>query len=181
MKEWSEADETVGAIAAGLIPNHHPELASARMWYVFVSEAANKGGQELLGKVKKVSGFLQWITEKDFLIEIALPKWNDLEADARTALVDHMLERCVGTEDDKNSGQMKWSLREPEVQEFASILDRYGAWNPGLAGFVAVSKRVNLDGFVDEETATDLNADASEEVQATDGSQESQDGDDLEV
>lgn len=171
-KEWSDADDTVGAIAAGLIPNFHPHLADARMWFLFVSEASKKGGHELLGRVRKVSGLLQHVMDKDFLIEIPSPKWQELEADGRTALVDHCLERCLGEEDEKNG--MKWSLREPEVQEFASILDRHGAWHKGLAGFVAVSKRVNLDGFIEEGEgeAADLNADESEEVAVSTGDPE---------
>ena len=134
------------------------------MWYLFVSEASKKGGHELLGRVRKISGLMQHVVDKDFLIEIPSPKWNELASEARTALVDHLLERCMGEEDDKNANQMKWSLREPEVQEFASILDRHGAWHPGLAGFVAVSKRVNLDGFIEEDEATNLNADENVEV-----------------
>lgn len=172
-KEWSDADDTVGAIASGLIPNFHPHLADARMWYLFVSEASKKGGHELLGRVRKVSGLLQHVIDKDFLIEIPQPKWNELEAEGRTALVDHCLERCLGEPDEKNNDAMKWSLREPEVQEFASILDRHGAWHKGLAGFVAVSKRVNLDGFIEEENeATDLNADESAEVAVSAGDPE---------
>jgi hypothetical protein len=149
-KEWSEAEDTVGTIAGGLIPNYHAELASARIKYVFVSEASMKGGHEQYGRVKKVSGFLEWAIECDFLIEVALDKWNELEAHQRTALVDHLLERCTGEEDEK-SGDMKWKIREPDVQEFASILDRYGAWHTSLAGFVSVAKRVNLEGFEEEE------------------------------
>lgn len=149
-KEWSKAEDTVGSIAKGLIPNYHGELASARILYVYVSEASSKGGHEQYGRVKKVSGFNEWALECDFLIEVALDKWNELEAHQRTALVDHLLERCTGEEDEK-SGEMRWKLREPEVQEFASILDRYGAWHPALAGFVSVAKRANLEGFEEEE------------------------------
>jgi hypothetical protein len=160
-KEWSEADDSVGTIASGLIPNYHPHLASARILYIFVSEASKKGGQDVFGKVKRVSSFLEWVMEKDFILEIALPKWNELPAEGRTALVDHLLERCTGEENE--DGSLKWGLREPEVQEFASILDRYGAWHQGLAGFVSVAKRVNLEGFVEDDTATDLNAEESSE------------------
>jgi hypothetical protein len=149
-KEWSEADDSVGTIAGGLIPNYHAEIASARIKYVFVSEAAMKGGRELMGRVKKVSGFLEWAIECDFLIEVALNRWNELETHQRTALVDHLLEMCTGEEDEK-SGGMRWKLREPDVQEFSSILDRHGAWHTTLAGFVSVAKRVNLDGFEEED------------------------------
>lgn len=158
-KEWSDASDSVGTIAGGLIPNYHPELDTARIGYVFVSEASMKGGQELLGRVKKYSGYLEFALERDFDIEIPLDKWNGLEQHQRTALVDHLLERITGEEDEK-TGEMKWRTREPDVQEFLSILDRHGAWHNQLAGFVSVAKRVNLEGFTEE----DLNATEEEQV-----------------
>lgn len=156
-KTWEDATETVGSIAAGLIPNYHPELATARIRYVYVSEAAMKGGVELLGRVKKVAGYLEWELDIDFILEVALDKWNELELHQRTALVDHLLERCTGAENEK-TGEMKWTLREPDVQEFSSILDRHGAWHTQLAGFVNVAKKVNVDLLEDEEEEeADLN------------------------
>lgn len=173
-KEWSEADDSVGVIAAGLIPNFHAELATARIKYVFVSEASMKGGQELIGRVKKVSGFLEWAIECDFLVETAQDKWNELEASQRTAYVDHMLERCTGEEDEKTGG-MRWKLRDPDVQEFSTILDRWGAWHTALAGFVSVAKRVNLQGLEDEEE--NLNVVEEQQVQQTEGPGASSDDD----
>jgi len=142
-KTWEEA-EAVQNIAGGLIANYHPELGTARMLYVFVSEAPTKGGRELYGRVKKFAGFNEWALDKDFVIEVAAPLWNDLDPNQRNALVDHLLERCTGVEDEK-TGDVSWKIREPDVQEFSSILDRHGAWNTQLAGFVSVAKKVNLD------------------------------------
>lgn len=179
-KEWSEANDTVGTIAGGLIANYHPELATARINYVFVSEASSKGGQKVLGKVKKISGFLEWLTEADFIVEIALDEWNGLEEHQRTALVDHLLERCTGEEDEK-TGDIKWRVREPDVQEFSSILDRHGAWHTSLAGFVSVAQRVNLEGFAEEEE-TDLNDEEAVQQQAEGPAEAAdEDSDDLEV
>lgn len=151
-KEWTDAEE-VETIANGLIGNYHAELAEARIWYVFVTQASKKGGVELFGRVKKVSGFNEWALERDFIIEVALDKWNPLDPAARTALVDHLLERCTGEE--QEDGSFKWKIREPDVQEFASILVRHGAWHAQLAGFVTVAQRVNLTGLIEEEE--DLN------------------------
>lgn len=163
-KTWEEATDTVGTIAGGLILNYHPELSTARISYVFVSEASSKGGHELLGRVKKLAGFLEWAIDADFVIEVAADKWAELEPNQRTALVDHLLERCTGEEDEK-TGEMKWKVREPDVQEFSSILDRYGAWHQQLAGFVSIAKRVNLDGLLEEEEAN-LNEETVEQTQA---------------
>jgi hypothetical protein len=161
-KEFSEA-ETVAQIANGLIPNYHPELATAKILYIFVSKASTKNGQEVWGKAKKLSGLFEWYAERDFLIEVAKDKWDGLNANERTALVDHLLERCTGEEDEENGGAMKWKMRDPEVQEFATILQRYGAWHKGLNSFISIAKSVKLDEIIAEEAEIDLSEDETEE------------------
>lgn len=157
-KTWEDASTTLGNIAGGLISNYHPELGTARILYVFVSEPSSKGGHELYGRVKKLSGFNEWALEHDFIIEVASPLWSQLDHSQQTALMDHLLEHCFGEEDEKNGGAMKWRIREPEVREFGTILDRHGAWNTQLAGFVSVAKRTNVENvFNEEETEVNLN------------------------
>jgi hypothetical protein len=146
--------ESAQSIAEGLIPNYHPELATARIMYCFVDKASNKGGRELKGKARKFSGFLEWALESDFVLEIALDKWNDLTENQRTALIDHLLECCTG-EEDEDTGDMAWKIREPTIQEFSSVLHRQGAWNEGLQEFVAMAKGINIDEIVDQEEQLD--------------------------
>lgn len=152
-KTYSEA-ESVKAISGGLIANYHPELATARLGYIFVDKASSKGGVEVLGKTRKISGPLEFLLELDFLIEIAEDQWATLSQEQRLALVDHLLERCTGEEDEK-SGEMKWKIREPDVQEFASILRRHGAWNDQLSGFVSVAQEIEVDTLAREEAGVD--------------------------
>ncbi len=147
-KEYGMA-EAVEEMATRLIPNYHPELATARVKYIYVDKASQKAGRPVLGKVRKVSGALQFLLECDFLIEVALETWNELTPQQRSALVDHLLERCFG-EEDESSGEMKWSVREPDVQEFSSILQRHGAWNDELNGFVSIAQRVQIDDMVND-------------------------------
>jgi len=160
-KTFSEA-ETVEQIAGGLIPNYHPELAEARIMYVFVDKVGMKNGRELYGKAQKVSGIWEWATEKDFVIQVGTDKWNDLDATQRTALIDHLLECCTG-EEDEESGEMKWKIRDPEVQEFATILQRYGVWHLGLQSFVSIAKQINLDALIEEEAEIDLSQEEESE------------------
>lgn len=150
-KTFEPAEDSVGAIAQGIIANYRPELAPARIMYVFVSEASKKRGREVLGNVKKLGTFDAWALEQDFVLTVALDKWNELTGSQRTALVDHLLERCVGEEDEK-SGEMKWGVVEPDIQEFPNVLYRHGAWNDDLQGFVSVAQGINLDQIVEEET-----------------------------
>ena len=70
-------------------------------------------------------------------------------------MVDQLLERCTAEENDAD-GSMDWKVRDPEVHEFATILQRYGAWHDGLRTFVEVAKAIDLDTLVAEEGEVDL-------------------------
>jgi hypothetical protein len=153
-KVYGEADE-VRDIAMQLIPTYHPELASATIRYIWVSEASKKNGKPLLAKASKVSDLQSYLIVGDgdeqlhFLMIFALDEWQKLDNRKRVALVDHMLEGCTGEEDEQN-GDMKWTTRTPEVQEFTSILNRHGAWTEELSGMVEVANRLNLDARAQE-------------------------------
>lgn len=160
-KTYSES-ETIATMAGNLIGAYHAELAEARIFYVFVSKASKKNGQDVLGKARKLSGFQEWALEYDFVVEVAEDKWAELNGNQRTALIDHLLECCTGeTEED---GTMTWSMREPDVREFSTILGRHGAWNDQLRGFVSIAKSVNLEGFEEVENEVDLGDEEEEEL-----------------
>ncbi len=133
--------ESVQELAQTLIGQYHDHLATARIKYVFKEKSGKKGGRVVPGKPRKISGVLEFLLEADFLIEVGLDWWNDASSEARTALVDHLLECCHGEEDEK-TGAMKWSLRDPDVHEFPTILRRRGSWNKELEELVEVSKEV---------------------------------------
>jgi hypothetical protein len=138
-----ENAEAVESIAQGFIPNYHPDLATAKFRYVFREKAGKKGGKTVLGTVKKAGDLIKFMTEFDYIMEVALDTWNELDETKRAALVDHLLERCYG-EEDEDSGEMRWKTREPDVQEFTSILRRHGAWNEDLVNFVSVGQSIDL-------------------------------------
>jgi len=150
MARTYDSGDAIESVANGLIPQYHPELTSARMAYVFVDRAGKKAGKEVMGVTKKIGGVHEYLLEKDFLIVIALDKWNELNEGQRLALVDHLLERCTG-EEDESTGEMRWKVREPDVQEFASILQRRGVWHSDLSGFVSVAQLISVDEIVEEE------------------------------
>lgn len=151
-KVYSEA-ETIETLAKPLIAPFHPELATARMKFVFVDKGSMKAGRPVYGKVKKLSGISEFLIEADFVIEVAQDHWNELDENQRTALVDHLLERCSG-EEDENTGEMVWVVREPDVQEFTSILRRHGAWNTDLTTFASVAKAIDIEGMVEDVSST---------------------------
>jgi hypothetical protein len=150
--------ESVEAIATRILPLNHAELATARIQYIFVEKASMKNGRPVLGKVRKITGAIEFLIEKDFMVEVALDIWNTLEETKRVALVDHLLERCTG-EEDEETAEMSWTIREPDVQEFTTILRRHGAWTDELAGLISVAQSINVDDRVQE--VVDAVSDAS--------------------
>lgn len=144
------AAESVEEIANRLLPTYHSELATARIQYIFVDKSSAKNGRPVLGKSRRISGALEFLLEKDFLIEVALDQWDPASERQREALVDHLLESCTGEEDEKNGGAMKWKMRSPDVNEFTAILHRHGAWNVELQGMVEVAQRLNIEARVQE-------------------------------
>lgn len=123
--------ETAEKIAIDLIKNHHPDLASARFRYICRNKAAKRGKTPILGNICKMSGKYIFLTDCDYVMEIALETWNDLAPNQRKALVDHLLTRCYG-EEDESTGDMKWRIRPPVVQEFPEVAERHGQWNESL-------------------------------------------------
>ncbi len=164
-KTYTEA-ETVQNIAASLIPTQHPELGGARINYLFIDQTPKKGGREVAGKASKVSGRWEHLTELDFIIEVAEEPWDEMDEQQRQALVDHLLETCTGEE--QEDGSMKWSIREPDVQEFSTILQRHGVWNESLSSFVQVAQQIDIEELkqeVETEGGTEDELNLNEEVE----------------
>jgi hypothetical protein len=98
---------------------------------------------------------MEFLLGKDFLITVALDQWNEAGMSQREALVDHLLELCTGVEDE-DTGEMRWSMRTPDIQEFTSVLHRHGAWNDRLVGMVEVAQRLNIQARVQEVTDAEV-------------------------
>jgi hypothetical protein len=142
-KIYSDA-ETVQTLASSLISTFHPHLAEAKIRYLWVDKGAVKNGRPVFGKVKKCGDDLKFLLDCDFIITVALDHFNELDGEGRQAALDHLLEHCGGEEDEK-TGEMKYAVRSPDVQEFTSILRRHGVWQEGLNDFVTVSKMIETD------------------------------------
>lgn len=142
--------DSVKEIAKTLIREHHVDIASAHILFVSRSRASKAGGKLVPGRVVKVPPLYRYLTtlalaeqedntttvdeerpEADFIIEVALDCWNAYSPQQRTALIDHLLARCVGVEDER-TGAMKFGICPPYVQEFPEVAKRNGAWNPEL-------------------------------------------------
>ena len=146
--------ENLQPFGSRLIGEYHPDLVNARIEYVFCEKSSKRNGVSQFGKVHLLSGWKKHFMDMDYLIEVALDLWNDMDDSQRLASMDHLLERCYGEEDD--SGEVKWKIRDPEIQEFASILSRHGAYHEGLVQFVGVAHSVQIDAIIEEETDVDV-------------------------
>jgi hypothetical protein len=122
--------EEAKRLAIDLIAKHHPDLSMARIRYICRNKAAKKAGRSVPGNVYKMGGKYEYLVGCDFIIEIALQVWNDFNSNQRKAIVDHLLSRCIGEE--QEDGTMKWRIRPPEVQEFPEVVERHGQWNNEL-------------------------------------------------
>lgn len=125
--------EASATLSKNLIAKYHPEIASAVFRFLCKNKASKSGKIPVPGSVKKASPMEKHLCggECDFIMIIALDVWNDYTPEQRSALVDHLLARCVG-EEDPETGDMKYYIRPPQVQEFPEIAERHGKWNQGL-------------------------------------------------
>jgi hypothetical protein len=148
-KEYVDA-ESVETMALQILPTFHAELADAKIKYYFVSEHSMKGGRPITGKARKLSGAAQFLSGGyNFAIEIAMDLWNQATDFQRRATIDHLLEYCTG-EEDEDTGEMVYTMREPDVREFSTILRRHGAWNDDLVGLIQVAQSIDIEARVQE-------------------------------
>jgi len=84
-------------------------------------------------QASKVTGKLHHYSRLDFLIEVNWTKWASLSPARRLALIDHELTHCSREETD--DGETKYVLLPHDIEEFHSIVRRWGAWRPQLADF----------------------------------------------
>jgi len=120
--------EQPAALGRVLIGALHTHLASAKIAYLFKAKMA-KRGQTKLGVASHATGKLAFLSGMDFVIEFNHATWRTLTPQARLALVDHELTHCVTDEDGE------YTLRLHDVEEFGSIIRRWGLWTPDLVGF----------------------------------------------
>jgi hypothetical protein len=137
--EWTEARQSVIDLAERLIDKHHPHLKDARLAIIMRSEAPVSGGLVTYGKARKVSAEQQVHIPYDFIIWLALDRWDSfLSPLQREALLDHELSHC------------QWdgftaSIRGHDVEEFNHIIERYGFWWPQSDTFaVAVQQALPI-------------------------------------
>lgn len=128
-----EADADVIALVQHWIANHHPKLAliDKNIAVIMKAKASKSGGVPVLGKARRSPAILDVLGkgEYEFILEIAADEWQTLTNTQRDALVDHLL--CsLQCEEEEGTGEVKCSIREPDVSFFYDELKRHGDWRP---------------------------------------------------
>lgn len=122
-----------GAIGRALIHALHQELTNAKIAFLF-REQMEKRGMVRLGVAAKASAKIAYLTSFDFVLDFNWTWWTKLTPVQRIALVDHELSHC-STNDKGN-----WVVLPHDVEEFSSIVRRWGLWTPDLLTFNAAMK-----------------------------------------
>ncbi len=131
--EWPEGEELrlaeqPAAVGKVLVRALHDDVEGARISYLF-QEAMGSGERADLGKAKRASGPLAFLTEYAFVLTFNWSWWKLLNSLQRVALVDHELSHC-GRDDDG-----KWILLHHDIEEFSGVVGRWGLWTAGLQTF----------------------------------------------
>lgn len=132
-------------IAARIIRDHRPELADLNLCYMWRDEAVSMGeGRVVAGQCVHVSDRDYAIHGHDFLILFARDVWTAADKEFLPAIVDHELahvgirldehgDRVV----DEDTGRVKTYCRHHDIEEFADVLERHGAYHSALRTFLA--------------------------------------------
>jgi len=128
----------IGVLAGLLIQKLHPELREDRMAYLW-REKLTKAGRIDLGKPKKAGALLRLLAGVDFVVTLNWSAWQELTPRQRLALLDHELEHCTT---DQQSGAPR--VRHHDLEEFTSVVERWGAWTPDLAEFKAALEQLDI-------------------------------------
>jgi hypothetical protein len=117
-------------IAKRLMKAVHPDLCHVNIKFICRNIARKRNKKAVPGSVYKVNPMFVFLTEHQYIIEVALEVWNEFDPKQREALIDHLMTRIHVETDD--AGEIKTSLRSPQVQEFPEIVERHQAWSDDL-------------------------------------------------
>lgn len=142
-----EESPDVKKLAQEIISEWHKPLADLKIAYFFRAKAGKSGDKVVAGKCIRVDDRNWLLHGYDILIEIAKDVWSKAKPDFRRAIVDHELTHIYAELDAAGKivrdadGRAQVALRERDVQEFAGILRRHGAYTDDLIRFLDAFQR----------------------------------------
>jgi hypothetical protein len=130
---WKAGDEVYKTMQT-LIANNanlaNLALVDDEILIVFKEKASKSGEVVIAGKTSKAGPLLSVVDgEKDwkFVITLAGDEWQNMGDTEREALLFHHLCAC-SVEENPDTGNMKCSVRIPDVAFYREEMEKYGAW-----------------------------------------------------
>jgi len=137
-------DTVLSDFATEVINLYHQDLKCLRIAYLFRPKAIISNNKVTVGKAIKVDDRNWTLHGIDAIIEIAQDVWLKASVDFRKALMDHELSHIQVIKDsddnviqDENSNRIRIKLRSHDIEEFAHVLNRHGAYHEQLEAFLA--------------------------------------------
>lgn len=134
------------AIGTVLISALHPHLVEAKIAYLF-REGMQRRGRVRLGVAQKAGTKLVYLAGFDFVLDFNWTYWGKLTPVQRIALVDHELTHCARGPEGEG-----WAVRAHDVEEFSSIVERWGLWTRDLVDFSTAARESQINLFADGAT-----------------------------
>jgi DNA segregation ATPase FtsK/SpoIIIE-like protein len=124
---FSEASHSVIQLAQELVDDHHPDLADAKIGFVYRSENGSSHGRETFAGTTLIAAKLRPHLDYDFVIWVSQPWWERSSEKPRSYYLDHELTHCAYSEE-----SCKFYIRPHDVEEFTSMIRRYKVMLPAL-------------------------------------------------
>lgn len=127
---WSRVGEDEIALCEELIAAYHADrLDNAQILLLFRPECPTSNGRTVLAQAslfpEKFKPILPPGVSYHFMIWLGMDRWYGFEPQEKRAIMDHELCHCW-----MDYGTPK--IRAHDIEEFACIIERHGAWYPGL-------------------------------------------------
>ena len=131
----------VAKLGEDLIARYHPHLADCNFAYLFRNKRQARGGKEIFASAEKCTAKTQALVayaqpdanKFNFCIVVSYEVWRELSEKQRSALIDHELSHCYVDETDE--GELVYSIRKHDIEEFTNVARRWGAYSSDLTLF----------------------------------------------
>jgi hypothetical protein len=146
----SDEGRPLYALLAELVELHHEDLREARIAIAWcTSWKPDVDGIVTLGKCKKASDLDRELAAWDFIILLRAAFWRDPQVTdhQRRALLDHELEHATlkydarGEPVEDERGRKVYRTRKHSIEDFTSIVERYGCYRSDLEQFARALDR----------------------------------------
>jgi predicted metallopeptidase len=135
-----DRSETIEKMAKDLIREHHPELVSLDIVYLWSNRNMQKGGKEIIAKICKASALIKSLTGHDVIVIASYPQFQSLTDKQKRACIDHEL--CHVLIDEDVAGTPKVKIVAHDVEEFGAVIERHGLYMSDLTMLGRVVRKV---------------------------------------